>query len=151
MAPLPGIPFLASLCLLGLLHAICLCLCCCHSQVLTIIIPALHTSGIIVRIKGDDLCHKSALKGEMGHIHVGYIMRTIITRNYLQMTKNIHPAWTFSAYSYLSWTSPHWLRSLTAKQVKNLLLDSSVEGGECLGNELPSLASQWEIWYPGKC
>lgn len=120
LAHLPGVPFHASLCLLGFLYAICLCPCCCHSQVLTKIISAWHTSVIIVRIEEDDLCHQSDLKGKMGHIHVGYIMRIIITLDHLQMTKNIHPAWTFSAYSYLSWTSPHWLRSLTVKQIKNL-------------------------------
>lgn len=42
---------------------------------------------IIVRLKGDDLCHKSALKGKTGHIHVGYIMRMIITLDYLQILK----------------------------------------------------------------
>lgn len=36
------------------------------------------------------------------------------------------------------------------KQLKNLLVEGNAGGGECLGNELPSLGSQWEIWYPGK-
>lgn len=49
-APVSATALLSSLCLLGL-SPCQLCRSCCHSQVQTII-PTLHTSGIIVRIKG---------------------------------------------------------------------------------------------------
>lgn len=100
----------------------------------------------------DDLCDESALKSNMDCIHVG-----------CDDGDDYHP-WTIFRWLKLSTqpgSSQYVLISpglpLTVwevwqfKQWKNLLVDSNVEGEECLGNELLSLGSRWEIWYPGKC
>lgn len=149
-APVSATALLSSLCLLGL-SPCQLCRSCCHSQVQTII-PTLHTSGIIVRIKGVIYVMKVLWKVTWTAFTWAVMMAMIITPWTIFRWLKIPTQPDSSQYVLLSPGLPHTVWEVWQfKQWKDLLVDSNVEGEECLGNELLSLRSQWEIWYPGKC
>lgn len=105
------------------------CPSCCYSQMLTVLIPALHTSGI-VRIKGNDLCDESALKRKMDCVCVGGDDDADDHRWTIFRRLKISPSLDLLSVflSLLDFLHTGW-EAWQSKQLKNLLVDSSVVVG----------------------